>query len=151
MSRLSDTLLLDPHPFEIWIALRSDGVKGTGTLNDPFDGSVGTTFRFDELMRTISSQAGPALVHLGPGTFETNGYSDDQDVTITGWQMKASMRIVGAGKDVTTVKVVGASLNSHYFAIGHKLTTGATGNSPSFVHGPTIGTCRTSSSGWLQN
>jgi hypothetical protein len=121
---LSDALLLDPHPFEIWIALRSDGAKGSGTLNDPFDGGVGTTFRFDEVMRKISSQPGAALVHLGPGTFETNGYSDDADVTVLGWQMKAQMRIVGAGTDATTLKLVGAYLNSHYFAIGHRLTTG---------------------------
>ncbi len=37
---LIDSLLLDPYPFEVWIAYRTDGVKGTGTLNDPFDGST---------------------------------------------------------------------------------------------------------------
>jgi len=44
---LVDSLLLDPYPFDIWIAWRSDSVGGTGTLNDPHDGSttkfVGTT------------------------------------------------------------------------------------------------------------
>lgn len=35
---LSDALLLDPAPFDIWIAARTDGAKGSGTLNDPYDG-----------------------------------------------------------------------------------------------------------------
>src|SRR5205823_7978072 len=37
---LSEALLLDPYPFEIFIAYRTDGVKGSGTLNDPYDGST---------------------------------------------------------------------------------------------------------------
>jgi hypothetical protein len=35
---LSDGFLLDPYPFEIWIAVRTNGIKWTGTLNDPYDG-----------------------------------------------------------------------------------------------------------------
>jgi hypothetical protein len=35
---LVDALLLDPYPFEIWIAYRTDEAKGTGTLNDPLNG-----------------------------------------------------------------------------------------------------------------
>ncbi len=113
---LSDAILLDPYPFEIWITTRSDSA-GTGTMNDPF--GANTAAKFDALMTTISAQAGPALVHLGPGTFETAGYSDD--ATSGGWQMKSAMRIVGAGKDVTTLKLVNATTNRQYFAIGHKL------------------------------
>ena len=37
---LTEALLLDPYPFEVWIALRSDGVAGSGTAEDPYDGSV---------------------------------------------------------------------------------------------------------------
>ena len=35
-------MLLDPYrdPREVWIALRSDGVRGSGTQSDPYDGSV---------------------------------------------------------------------------------------------------------------
>ena len=38
---LLDSMLLDPYrdPCEIWIALRSDGSKGSGTIDDPYDGS----------------------------------------------------------------------------------------------------------------
>lgn len=36
---MMETLLLEPHPFEAWIAYRTDGVRGSGTLSDPWDGS----------------------------------------------------------------------------------------------------------------
>ena len=36
---LLDALLLDPVPFDFWIALRSDGINGSGTQSDPYDGS----------------------------------------------------------------------------------------------------------------
>ncbi len=36
---LLDALLLDPPPFDVWIALRTDGTKGSGTQSDPYDGS----------------------------------------------------------------------------------------------------------------
>lgn len=114
---LTDALLLDPYPFEIWIAQRS-GQKGTGTLNDPFDGS--TADKFDARMKELP---GPTLVHLGPGTFETNGYSDD---LADPWQIRAGMRIVGSGMNATILKLVNATTaNAQYFAIGHRLTTGS--------------------------
>jgi hypothetical protein len=36
---LVDSLLLDPYPFDVWIAWRTAG-GGSGTLNDPYDGST---------------------------------------------------------------------------------------------------------------
>jgi hypothetical protein len=36
---LLDALLLDPHPFNVWIARRADGVKGSRTASDPYDGN----------------------------------------------------------------------------------------------------------------
>jgi len=37
-----DALLLEPYrdPREVYIALRSDGLKGSGTINDPYDGGT---------------------------------------------------------------------------------------------------------------
>jgi len=34
-------MLLDSYrePKEVWIAARTDGIKGTGTIDDPFNGS----------------------------------------------------------------------------------------------------------------
>jgi hypothetical protein len=39
---LLDALLLEPRvePREVWIARRTDGLKGSGTLDDPYDGST---------------------------------------------------------------------------------------------------------------
>jgi hypothetical protein len=37
---LLDALLLDPYRINVWIAYRTDGVKGTGTQADPWDGST---------------------------------------------------------------------------------------------------------------
>jgi hypothetical protein len=117
---LTDALFLDPHPFEIWIAARADGVKGSGTINDPFNGS--TAASFDARMNELNALPGPTLVHLGSGMFETTGYSD---AASGGWQPRAGMRIVGAGMGATTLKLVNANAtNAQFFAVGHKLTTG---------------------------
>src|SRR5436190_12186506 len=37
---LSDAFLLDPFAFEVWVTRRTDGVLGSGTEDDPFDGST---------------------------------------------------------------------------------------------------------------
>jgi len=37
---LLDSLLLDPARLDVWIALRTDGVKGSGTESDPYNGSL---------------------------------------------------------------------------------------------------------------
>src|SRR5688572_27382640 len=103
---LLDALLLDPYPFEIWIAVRTDGVGGSGTLNDPYDGS--TAAKFDALMNTISAMPADkvGIVHLGPGTFSTNGFNARLN---TGWQVTAGTRIIGSGVDSTILKLVGAT------------------------------------------
>ena len=66
---LIDALLLDPFPFEIWIAKRTDGLAGSGTLNDPWDGS--TAARFDQVMNTIATMSADkvGLVHFGTWQF----------------------------------------------------------------------------------
>ncbi len=40
MSLLDSFLLEPPLQVDVWIAIRTDGVRGTGTQNDPYDGSV---------------------------------------------------------------------------------------------------------------
>jgi hypothetical protein len=37
---LLDAFLLDPAPLDTWVALRTDGALGSGTEDDPYDGSV---------------------------------------------------------------------------------------------------------------
>ncbi len=35
---LQDSFLTDPVPFNVWIAARTDGISGSGTASDPFNG-----------------------------------------------------------------------------------------------------------------
>ena len=114
---LLDALLLDPAPFNVWIAKRTDGIKGSGTISDPYDGS--TQSRFDAAMNQFAAQSNVAI-HLGPGEFETKGYYLD---SAAGWQMRPGMKIRGSGIDVTTLKLIPGATNVHHFAIGHALTT----------------------------
>ena len=108
---LLEALLLDPLRVNVWIAARTDSVAGTGTQNDPYDGS--TAVKFDALMNGLGTYA---RVLLGPGMFQTNGYADGVS---GGWQIKYGMKIVGSGIDVTTLQLTASATNAHYFAIGH--------------------------------
>jgi hypothetical protein len=122
---LLDALLLDPLRVNIWIAARTDGIAGTGTQNDPYDAGNPTpapaaaAAKFDAIMNGLPSTP-PVRVHLGPGTFYTNGYADGVS---GGWQIRSGMKIVGSGIDVTTVQLVGSSTDAHYYAMGHALST----------------------------
>jgi hypothetical protein len=129
---LIDALLLEPAPFDVWIAVRTDGVKGSGTLNDPYDGSTETLF--DDLM---SSLPGNVRFHLGPGLFKTKGFSDSTQIS-SGWQMKPGMYISGSGVEATTLQIVdreSGTNEAHVWAIGHALTVEA-GSPPEDVPNP---------------
>ena len=110
---LFDAFLLEPHPFEVWIAKRTDA-KGSGTASDPFDGS--TASKLDSILNGLAVNT---HVHLGPGSFDTAGYADGE---ATGWQPKAGMKIEGSGVGVTTLRLVNTGQNKLYFAVGHALT-----------------------------
>src|SRR5689334_12397136 len=112
---ISDALLLDPYRINVWIAKRADVVKGTGTQNDPWDGSTAT--RLDTVLNSLVANT---RIHFGPGTFQINGY---QDGAASGW-LRPAMMIIGSGIDVTTLQMVGTTTsNKHYFAIGHPFTS----------------------------
>lgn len=66
-----------------------DGLGGDGSLRSPFNG--GTRAKFDAAMVAAPASA---VIHLGPGTFTTNGV-----------QLKEGWRIHGRGKNLTTVKL----------------------------------------------
>ena len=117
---LTDALFLDPAPFNVWIAARTDGIQGCGTSpGDPFNGS--TQALFDGVMQSIAAQfpAKKVTIHLGPGTFLTKGYNPNTG----GWQMKAGMRILGSGIQLTTLKLVTPAAGQNY-VIGHDLGSG---------------------------
>ena len=116
---LVDALLLDPYKINIWIALRSDGLPGSGTQSDPYDGSlVSTVYRFDLVMSTMLP-SGPVQVNLGPGTFPTKGFNATDG---TGWQARKNMTIAGSGIDVTLLQLVGVGgTDKQFYAVGHAL------------------------------
>ena len=128
---LLDALLLDPHPFDLWIAYRSDGIKGSGTLNDPYDGS--TAARLDGILSTLPSGK-PVHVHLGPSPRDANGnaipfltggfWISSSGVVGSAWQPKPNMVLSGAGREVTVLRLApGTTSGTHYFAIGASTTT----------------------------
>jgi hypothetical protein len=121
---LLDSFLLEDYRINVWVAARSDGIKGSGTLGDPYDGS--TAARFDELMRLFATQVTATVgvrINLGPGVFQTNGYYDGI-ASGTGWQASARMKIVGSGIDVTTLQLVNATANKQTYAVGQALLDG---------------------------
>src|SRR5438445_1951431 len=105
---LSEALLLDPYPFEVWIAARTDGVGGSGSASDPYDGS--TADRFDAIMSTKIPEN--MKINLGPGVFETRGGRSGY----SGWRPKNGWKIVGSGMGLTTLKLVDASVRDGYYA-----------------------------------
>jgi hypothetical protein len=90
---LLDALLLDPYRINTWIAYRTDEVNGSGTQNDPWDGSTAT-----KLDTTLNSLVANTRIHFGRGTFQINGY---QDGAASGW-LKWGMKIIGSGCSTTT-------------------------------------------------
>ncbi len=114
---LLDALLLTPHPFNVWIAKRTDGIKGSGTASDPYDGS--TAARLDAVLASLPVNT---HVHLGAGSFDTNGYAYGVS---GGWQIKAGMKIEGSGIGVTTLKLANHTTGDYYFAISHDISAGA--------------------------
>jgi len=47
---LIDSLLLEPYRLNVWIARRTDGIKGTGTVADPFPPTVWEDWALAELV-----------------------------------------------------------------------------------------------------
>ena len=73
---LLDALLLDPYRINVWIAYRTDGVKGSGTQNDPYDGSTKLAAPV-----TISSLVNSGLEATAT-TSASHGYSNNDIITV---------------------------------------------------------------------
>src|SRR6266545_1331384 len=74
---LFDSFLLDPQKFDVWIAPRTDGLKGSGTESDPYNGSP----RLQSLI-PVSNLA--ASGQEATATATSHGYSNGDAVTIAG-------------------------------------------------------------------
>jgi hypothetical protein len=119
-----DRFLLESVRVNFWVATRGDGIAGCGSQTDPFNASTG---QFDAVMvkilATPEAQSAPITVYLGPGIFETKGYRTDNETSLSGWQPKKGMKIIGSGIEVTTIKLISATApDAHYCALGHALS-----------------------------
>jgi hypothetical protein len=75
---LADALLLEPCPLDVWIALRTDGARGSGTENDPYNGAP----RYEPAL-TVTELAG-SDPRVATATAANHGYSDNDVITISG-------------------------------------------------------------------
>ena len=89
---------------EISISATAGKPRDGGTQLDPFDGS--TAQKFDSVLNSFQP-ASNLIVHLGPGTFES-------DVTVTRWAVRRGWVIEGAGMYETTCKMVGNLAGQHW-------------------------------------
>jgi len=74
---LTDALLLDPQKLDIWIALRTDGAKGSGTESDPYDGSTRAT-----PIISVSNISGSSMT--ATATASNHGFKNGDRVLIAG-------------------------------------------------------------------
>ena len=95
------------RPKDIYLAIRTDGLTGSGTKYDPYDGSTAT--KLDNVLRTISNGS---TVHFGPGTFQSAGFQNNSESS--GFYVKPMCHYLGAGRNRTTIKVVAATNNGHF-------------------------------------
>ena len=78
LDALFDEGLVNPLPFadsavrrEAFIAIRNDGVRGSGTPDDPYNGS--TPALLDALLRNGNLITANMTIRFGPGIFRTIG------------------------------------------------------------------------------
>jgi hypothetical protein len=92
-----------PTPTQsVWIAVRNDGIAGSGTLGDPYDGS--TQLKFDAIMSNLQGM-GDLTVNLGAGTFRTSVNKS--------WVIKPGWVVAGAGMYDTTIQLSGTVTGFH--------------------------------------
>jgi len=79
---LLDAILLDPHrdPKDVWIALRSDGNKGSGTESDPYHGGV----KFEAPCNITNLEQDIISTTAVATTNDNHNYHDGDLVTIDG-------------------------------------------------------------------
>ena len=91
------------------VRTRTANPGGSGTLNDPYDGS--TAEKFDGILRSRSeANQQNLIVCIGPGTYQTEGTYDFivnlPHKTARGFTLNKNWKIHGAGVDRTILKLI---------------------------------------------
>jgi hypothetical protein len=120
---LRDSLLNPPVMQQnYYISIRSDGVPGAGTIDDPFNGS--TQPLFDAAFASIPANS---TIILGPCPFSENemhGWVVEKPFLSNGLTLKNGQRLVGAGADVTVIKLNSSPPNAFKAAISSGFLSG---------------------------
>jgi hypothetical protein len=102
---------------QVYISIRTDGLPGSGTQTDPYNGS--TPAKFDALMNSFQYTPNLAIHLVGRGPFPT--YAGHTWFVQSGWV------ISGDGMSSTTIQMVGSAAGLHYdvdvFKSDSKLST----------------------------
>jgi hypothetical protein len=77
---LTDTLLGEAYALDVWIALRTDGAKGSGTENDPYNGAP----RYEPALTVTELELAGSDHRVATATAANHGYSDNDVITISG-------------------------------------------------------------------
>ncbi len=101
----------------VYIAIRNDGATGSGTVDDPYNGS--TDELLDNLLSDVNVMAENMTIHFGPGIFETKGYGAQSANAV--WFPRSGQWFIGSGIHQTTLRLVEAqaqdsSLNRGWMA-----------------------------------
>lgn len=100
---------------EVWLAVRTDGKAGNGTLLDPFDASSAT--KFGAIINAIRLSGYGTTIHLLPGTYETYGWYYFWILSPPSYwynlinsnscSISTGMHIIGSGESNCIVKLIG--------------------------------------------
>src|SRR4051812_24901186 len=83
-----------PPPRHIYVTIRKDGISGSGTQSDPYDG--GTARKFDAIMDSLPH--GARVVLEKDAVFYTNGRKwNDKSA---GWSPKSGLFLDGNGATI---------------------------------------------------
>jgi hypothetical protein len=118
---LLEALLLDSYRMNIWVAYRTDGVAGSGTQSDPFDGS--TQAKFDANMNALPV---PVLSITFSSTTATvtaisHGFANTNSVLIAGATGSDAQYYKG------TFTISSVTPNSFQYALSHQPSANAQG------------------------
>jgi hypothetical protein len=105
----------------VYIAYRTDGLAGDGTLNNPFDGS--SQPKLDAIFKSFYDAGTTNITFfIGPGTFQMKGAWDYDWALLTGWHIKGAGRSLTIVQQVAGARGVNPGSNGALFSNGAALT-----------------------------